>query len=60
MLQISISMARHNPGEGPAFQGIEEDKLSLEEAIERQKGTSEDERKNGWANAVWQRVRCGP
>jgi predicted amidohydrolase YtcJ len=33
MLQISIAMTRHEPGKGPAFHGLEEDKLTLEEAI---------------------------
>jgi predicted amidohydrolase YtcJ len=33
MLQISIAMARHEPGKGPKFHGLEEDKLTLEEAI---------------------------
>ncbi|UCD58121.1 MAG: amidohydrolase [Candidatus Hydrogenedentota bacterium] len=33
MLQISIAMARHEPGKGPEFHGFEEDKLTLEEAI---------------------------
>jgi len=33
MLQISIAMTRHEPGKGPEFHGLEEDKLTLEEAI---------------------------
>ena len=33
MLQISIAMTRHEPGKGPKFHGLEEDKLTLEEAI---------------------------
>jgi predicted amidohydrolase YtcJ len=32
-LQIAIAMARHDPGKGPEFLGLEEDKLTLEEAI---------------------------
>lgn len=32
-LQISIAMTRHEPGKGPEFHGLEEDKLTLEEAI---------------------------
>lgn len=32
-MQISIAMTRHEPGKGPAFHGLEEDKLTLEEAI---------------------------
>ena len=33
MLQISIAMARRDPGKGPKFHGLEEDKITLEEAI---------------------------
>ncbi len=33
MMQVSISMARHEPGKGPEFLGFEEDKLTLEQAI---------------------------
>ena len=33
MLQISICMARHEPGKGPKMQGSREERLTLEEAI---------------------------
>lgn len=32
-LQISIAMTRHDPGKGPDYQGLKQDKLTLVEAI---------------------------
>jgi hypothetical protein len=50
MLQISISMVRHDPGKGPAFLGREEDKLTLEEAIKAY--TIEAARQLRWDNII--------
>ncbi len=50
MAQISITMARHDPGEGPRFLGREEDKLTLEEAIRAY--TQEAANQLRWGNII--------